>query len=96
VVPLGVSRADVDGLGRPVRADVLGSLRGGDQVENEAWLDGKVEDNTAERVVGGSNSVTGGAFSEAAGINTLIQNSGTNVLIQNALIVNVRFGDNGP
>jgi len=36
-------------------------------------------------------TLTGDAFSNASGINTVIQNSGSNVLIQNAMIVTVDF-----
>ena len=46
--------------------------------------------------IGGRNIVTGGAFGNAAGINTVIQNSGANVLIQNGTAVNVQFGGPGP
>jgi hypothetical protein len=83
------------GLGRPVGRDVLARLRGGDDIDNQADIHGEVTGNTAIGVRGGGNAVAGRAFSGSAGINTLIQNTGTNVLIQNALVVNVRFGE-GP
>ena len=35
-------------------------------------------------------------FANASGISTVIQNTGANVLIQNAMIVNVKFADSGP
>jgi hypothetical protein len=37
--------------------------------------------------------IAGGSFSNASGLPTVIQNTGANVLIQNATIVNVRFGE---
>jgi hypothetical protein len=54
-------------------------------------VDGTVSNSTAVDIASGTNAVTGGAFTNAAGIPTVIQNSGSNVLIQNALIVNLQF-----
>jgi hypothetical protein len=56
-------------------------------------LNGTVSDNSANRVVTGQNSITQGSFANASGLPTVIQNSGANVLIQNATILNVRFGE---
>ena len=74
----------VSELGHAVAVDRLSALRGGDgsQTENLIDVDGSVDDN---------NSIADGAFSNASGINTVIQNSGSNVLIQNAMIVTVDF-----
>jgi hypothetical protein len=52
--------------------------------------DGLVSQNYANNVVTGSNFVTDGSFAGAAGFSTVVQNSGNNVLIQNATIINVR------
>lgn len=83
-------------LGEPLDAATLQALRGGGgQVSNRNGLDGEVGNNTADRVVTGGNSIDGGAFAHASGINTVIQNSGANVLIQNAMVVNVQFTDPG-
>ncbi len=79
----------------PLATDALDTLRGGDRVENKVTIDGTVHDNTAEDIVSGDNRVQGGAFGNAAGINTLIQNTGSNVLIQNGMTVNVQFADPG-
>jgi len=92
--------APVDGLGAALDPDGLATLRGGDGVEfdlveNTASANGVVSGNHAENIVSGTNSLAGEAFSGAAGINTAIQNSGSNVLIQNATVVNVRFADPG-
>lgn len=61
-----------------------------------AGNDGNVGGNTATGVITGDNTVDGGAFANAAGINTVIQNSGANVLIQNGTAVNVQFVDPRP
>ena len=83
----------VSELGHAVAADRLSALRGGDgsQTENLIDVDGSVDDNTAHHITSGTNSIADGAFSNASGINTVIQNSGSNVLIQNAMIVTVDF-----
>ena len=89
----------VEGFGQAVPGQALEAMRGGESlsvvvvdVDNQ----GNVEGNTAVGTVGGQNIVTGGAFGNAAGINTVIQNSGANVLIQNGTAVNVQFGGPGP
>jgi hypothetical protein len=82
-------------FGAPLAADALETLRGGDQVESKVELHGTVEGNSAEDIVSGDNRVQGGAFGNAAGINTLIQNTGSNVLIQNGMTINVQFADPG-
>lgn len=85
--------ADDAGFGQALAADVLSGLRGGDgQVTVEVDNQGVVQGNTANQVVAGDNRVDGGAFANAAGLTTVIQNSGANVLIQNGTSVNVRFG----
>lgn len=91
----------VAGLGTAVDPDGLDGMRGGDGVEldlveNTARNTGEVVDNHAENILSGSNTLSGDAFSSASGINTAIQNSGSNVLIQNATVVNVQFADPGP
>ena len=83
----------VSELGHAVAVDRLSALQGGDgsQTENLIDVDGSVDDNTAHHITSGTNSIADGAFSNASGINTVIQNSGSNVLIQNAMIVTVDF-----
>ena len=83
----------VSELGHAVAVDRLSALRGGDgsQTENLIDVDGSVDDNTAHHITSGTNSIADGAFSNASGINTVIQNTGSNVLIQNAMIVTVDF-----
>ncbi|GAP67324.1 hypothetical protein MBSD_n2645 [Mizugakiibacter sediminis] len=82
----------VAGLGTPLGAFALDRHRGGDSsVDNGIWIDGTVSDTSATDVLTGGNAIGGGAFANASGIATVIQNSGANVLIQNATIVNVQF-----
>ena len=85
--------AAVSELGHPVAMGRLSAMRGGDasQTENLIDVDGSVDDNTAHHITSGSNSIADGAFNNASGINTVIQNTGSNVLIQNAMIVTVDF-----
>lgn len=80
-------------LGAPVGVARLETMRGGeDKHQSIILVDGKVDNNTADHVISGGNTITDTAFDSANGINTIIQNTGTNVLIQNAMVVNVNFG----
>ncbi|MCY1220720.1 hypothetical protein D3C81_928050 [compost metagenome] len=80
------------GVAKAVPVSKLDDIRGGAEVTvNDMRLHGTVAENAAVNVLSGANSITEGAFSNAAGIPTAIQNSGSNVLIQNATIVNVQF-----
>jgi hypothetical protein len=76
-------------------ANQLDSYRGGTdsftEVLNKAQLNGVVGSNTAVNVATGSNAINDGAFSNASGLPTVIQNTGANVLIQNSLIVNLQL-----
>jgi hypothetical protein len=82
---------DVQGLGRSVTSGTLASLSGGTEVSQRMTLNGTVSNNSASHVVTGSNAISGDSFSGAAGLPMVIQNTGNNVLIQNATIVNVQF-----
>jgi hypothetical protein len=82
----------VAGFGQPLSSEALADYRGGfDVVKNDMLLSGSVADNTTAHVTSGGNFVGQGAFSNASGLPTVIQNSGSNVLIQNATIINVQF-----
>lgn len=97
--PVGDGSDAVDGFGQAVSGQALEALRGGESLQRvviDVDNTGDVEGNTAVGTVGGGNIVTGGAFGNAAGINTVIQNSGANVLIQNGTAVNVQFGGPTP
>jgi hypothetical protein len=69
----------------------LDDQRGGADTHNAMRLDGVVDTNTAVNVVSGANSIDSGSFANMAGLPVVIQNSGANVLIQNATIINLQF-----
>ncbi|HVI58316.1 MAG TPA: hypothetical protein VM619_05510 [Luteimonas sp.] len=93
--PPGASQAAP--IGAPVDSAALDALRGGDVLVETSVLDqGEVDGNSADNVVSGLNSIDGGAFSNATGITTVIQNSGSNVLIQSGTAVNLQFVDPTP
>ncbi len=70
----------------------LAQMRGGSEAPwNDMKLAGTVANNSAVNVATGANIVTEGAFSNASGLPMVIQNSGANVLIQNATIINVQI-----
>jgi hypothetical protein len=81
ISPLGV---------QPVELKVLARKRGGTDLVNDAQLRGVVADNRAVNVTTGNNIVSEGALAGMNGIPLVVQNSGNNVLIQNATIVNVQ------
>lgn len=82
----------VSGLGMPLESSQLDGYRGGfDLVKNDMQLSGSVANNSAVNVMTGNNSIAEGSFSNASGFPTVIQNSGANVLIQNATIINLQY-----
>lgn len=81
----------VEGFGPVIGPVGLAQMRGGNSVENQVDANGVVEGNHAENITSGNNTLAGEAFANANGINTIIQNSGSNVLIQNGMVVNVQF-----
>jgi hypothetical protein len=85
-------RADVQPLGKALPANDLDKQRGGnEQVINHMQVNGTLLDTVASDVLTGTNSITGSAFSGASGIPMVIQNTGSNVLIQNATIINLQL-----
>ena len=90
--PAPASPADAT-FGVAMTAEQLDAHRGGEAVFNDMNLQGTVANNTARGVDTGSNVIAGGSFSNASGLPTVIQNTGANTLIQNATILNVRFGE---
>lgn len=82
----------VDGLGAPISASALQRYSGGSGVvQNNMNITGTVSNNTATHVATGDNTLTGDAFSNAAGLPSVVQNTGNNVLIQTGVIVNVQL-----
>ena len=58
-------------------------------VINDQELNGTVSNNSAIDTVTGHNTITGEAFVGTSGFVSSVQNTGNNVLIQNATIVNI-------
>lgn len=78
-------------FGQPLADSALGDLRGGtDVTENDMRLSGTTAANSARQVTTGNNTITEGSFSGLSGIPVVIQNTGANVLIQNAVILNLQ------
>mgnify|MGYP007084989009 CR=1 FL=1 len=78
--------------GEAVTADRLGRTSGKDDtMHTEAVLGGTVGNNTAVNTVSGNNVIDSGSFANAQGLPMVIQNSGSNVLIQNATVINLRL-----
>lgn len=75
---------------KPLDLKLLAYKRGGADVFNDMQLKGVVANNQAINVSTGNNAITDGAFAGMAGIPLVVQNSGNNVLIQNATIINVQ------
>jgi hypothetical protein len=89
VLPVVPSRPLLFGL-KPVDSTVLARRRGGADVVNDMQLKGVVADNRAINVTTGNNLITEGALANTSGLPMVVQNTGNNVLIQNATIVNVQ------
>ena len=76
----------------PVAIATLDTQRGGTQgVSSEMKLSGTTANNSATNVVTGTNAISAGAFANMRGLPVVIQNSGANVLIQNAVILNLQM-----
>jgi hypothetical protein len=86
------SQVSQDGFSAPVSIAALARQRGGsDLVVNDMQLSGYVTGNSAVNVATGTNTIGSSAFSGASGLPMVIQNSGANVLIQNAVILNLQI-----
>ena len=78
--------------GRAASAALLDQARGGnDGIASDTRVQGSVSGNAATSVNTGANTIQGGSFANSAGIPVVIQNSGANVLIQNATVINLQF-----
>lgn len=94
VAASSASSASRAGFDQPVDQATLDSQRGGSQlvlVHNDMTLTGSTAGNMAEQVNTGSNAISAGAFANMSGLPVVIQNSGANVLIQNAVILNLQM-----
>ena len=93
-----VTEGDTLMLGESLSADDLAGQRGegvdiDDVTLNDIELDGTNHSNSVMNSVTGQNFIGNGAFNGASGMFDTIQNSGNNVLIQNATIVNINMSD---
>nr|WP_086937791.1 hypothetical protein [Thaumasiovibrio occultus] len=77
--------------------NALSDARGGqhvydiaiDYVETSSEMQGITAGNTALNTVSGNNIITNGALGGTSGITNVIQNTGSNVLIQNSTVVHL-------
>lgn len=86
--------SQVEGWGSPAREARLSGARGGADTATasaDARLNATVTNNTATNISTGSNIIDNGSFANMSGLPMVIQNSGTNVLIQNATIINLQL-----
>ena len=84
--------ATIAGFGAPIAGAQLDVYRGGfDVVNNDMQLSGAVTNNSASYIATGNNTIAGGSFTNSNGFPMVIQNSGSNVLIQNATIINLQY-----
>jgi len=90
---------DVLSMDGALSDDALSGHRGEGSVDidsiqlNELDLDGSNHGNSVVNSVTGRNFIGNTAFNGAVGMFDTIQNSGNNVLIQNATIINVNVTD---
>ena len=92
--PPTVESLDVGSLGKSVSPGVLDRSRGGFMV-NDASMSGVDTGNSVSFGPGShvtfSNVLQGNAFRNASGIVNVVQNNGSNVLIQNMVQLNLQF-----
>ena len=86
-----VAKPSPFGTSTAVGLQRLTGSRGGASTATQVDIGGVVKDATATNVATGNNAIRDGSFANAVGFNTVIQNSGANVLIQNSMTVNVQF-----
>ena len=80
--PFGVAAAD----------EQLDSARGGSDLTTiDTRLTGSANGNSAVNVTTGSNIIQSGSFANMSGIPIVVQNTGANVLIQNATVINLQL-----
>jgi hypothetical protein len=78
-------------LGTAVPEQTLSENRGGYTQFNTNNLNAELYNNQASYNITGTNSINSGTFANSSGFATVIQNSGNNVIIQNATILNLRL-----
>lgn len=91
--------ADAWDCGPPVSGATLDSLSGGqslsidtiDMLLNNMELKAEMKGNLLQNATTGMNGISDEAFAHASGISTVVQNSGNQVIINNALILNLQM-----
>lgn len=79
-------------LGKPIAPAALDAERGGKKtVINTMEVGAKLHDNRAVDTVSGGNFISDNAFSHSSGLPAAIMNTGNNVIIQNAYILNMEM-----
>ena len=92
VAPTPANASATSGWGEAAATERLDRTTGkDDHINTEAVLGGTVGNNTAINTVSGNNIIDSGSFANAQGLPMVIQNSGSNVLIQNATVINLRL-----
>lgn len=92
---LSAHATEIQGYETAVSDTELDNQRGGQTIDvdelnlNIISEEATLHDNVILSSVTGGNAVGGGAFSGASGIATVIQNSGNQVIIQNATLLNL-------
>lgn len=81
--PLGAKTLDSVALARQRGGTDPGTL-------SDMKLNGVVGSNNASNLTTGNNAISDGAFAGVNGVPLVVQNSGNNVLIQSATIINVQ------
>lgn len=85
----GQAGSEFGAAARPARLD---ETRGGDgAIASDTRLNGTVTGNNAAHVASGANIIQSGSFANASGVPIVIQNTGANVLIQNATVINLQL-----
>jgi hypothetical protein len=89
----GSSETSLSSWGSPIPTAQLDTQRGGTDTGpltiNVNDLNAKLYDNSAYDNVTGHNSINGHAFAGASGLPIVMQNTGNNVIMQNAVILNL-------
>lgn len=87
-----LSSPAVGRFGPAAAQDELARARGGaDAIASDTRLQGSVTNNSASQMTTGTNRIETGSFAGAVGLPVVIQNSGANVLIQNATVINLQL-----
>lgn len=91
-IPLVASNTSNELFGSVSASETLDQYRGGSEfVRSDMELNGTTAYNSATNVSTGTNVISSGSFAHMNGMPMVIQNSGANVLIQNATIINLQL-----